>query len=351
MIFDGHNDTLTRLYREGCGARSFFEAGSIGHLDLPRAKRGGLAGGLFAIQTRPPPGSPELNPWHGFSSTPDGYSVTERSPIDPGYAQAFSDSVLAFAGQLQTEGHGEVRIAKTGSELEQCLDEGVFAMVLHLEGAEAIRTDLANLSDYYRRGVRSLGLVWSRTNVFGHGVPFRFPHSPDTGPGLTDAGVALVRACNQLGILIDLAHLNERGFWQVARLSSAPLVVTHADVWAICPSTRNLTDAQIKAVGESGGVIGINFETVNTHPRSDPDPNAPLTQITAHIDHIADCVGVDHVAFGSDFDGADMPNALGDVSGLPRLIEVLRSRGYDQASIDKIAYGNWLRVLGSTWKA
>jgi membrane dipeptidase len=88
---------------------------------------------------------------------------------------------------------------------------------------------------------------------------------------------------------------------------------------------------------------------VNTHPRSDPDPDAPLTQISAHIDHIVNCIGVDHVAFGSDFDGADMPNALRDVTGLPKLIELLRRRGYDQASIEKIAYRNWLRVLRKTW--
>src|SRR5690606_28026338 len=140
-------------------------------------------------------------------------------------------------------------------------------MVLALEGAEAIRVDLSNLASWYDRGVRSLGLVWSRPNVFGEGVPFRFPHGPDTGAGLTGAGKALVEACNALGILVDLAHLNEQGFRDVAALSRAPLVVTHADVHAICPSTRNLTDAQIDAVAASGGVIGINFETGNTHPR------------------------------------------------------------------------------------
>jgi membrane dipeptidase len=150
--------------------------------------------------------------------------------------------------------------------------------------------------------------------------------------------------------LIDLAHLNEKGFWAVAELSSAPLVVTHADVYAICPSTRNLIDEQIDAIGKSGGLIGINFETVNTHPRADFNRDVPLTQITQHIDYIVDRIGVDHVAFGSDFDGADMPDELKDVTGLPKLISLLQDKGYDQTALEKIAYKNWLRLLSETWK-
>lgn len=351
MILDGHNDTLTRLLRSGHGSASaFFEESAAGHIDLPRARRGGLAGGFFAIQTPAQPGSPERDPMYGFMSTPDGYSVSEYSAIDQPYAEAHTDSVIDLAHRLVAESRGGIEIAATCAGLEACLRQDVFALMLHVEGAEAIREDLANLAHYYQRGVRSLGLVWSRANAFGHGVPFRFPHSPDTGPGLTEAGRALVLACNRLGILIDLAHINERGFWEVARLSSAPLIVTHADVWAICPSTRNLTDAQIKAIGRSGGVVGINFETVNTHPRSDPDPNVPLTQIIDHIDYVANCAGVDHVAFGSDFDGADMPHAMADVARLPNLIDALRAKGYDERAIEKIAYRNWLRVLRDTWK-
>ena len=102
----------------------------------------------------------------------------------------------------------------------------------------------------YRPGLRSLGPVWSRPNIFGHGVPFAWPRSPDTGPGLTPAGRDLIKACNKLRVMIDLSHLNEQGFWDVARLSSAPLVATHTCVHAICPSTRNLTDRQLDAIRE-----------------------------------------------------------------------------------------------------
>jgi membrane dipeptidase len=349
IVFDGHNDTLPRFFPPENG-RSFFAENDSGHLDLPRARKGGLGGGFFAIFTPPPPESPERDPMYGTTFTENGYVVQERSPIEQEYAQRFTDAVIDLAYQLEAESDGRVRIARSLSDVEQNIADSILTIVLHLEGAEAILPDLSNLEAYYDTGVRSLGMVWSRPNAFGCGVPFRFPDSPDIGPGLTEAGIALVKACNEMGIVIDLAHLNEQGFRDVVALSSAPLVVTHADVHAICPSTRNLTDVQIDAVGASGGVIGINFETLNTHPNSDFNPDVPLTQITQHIRYVADRIGVDHVAFGSDFDGADMPNALKDAAGLPKLIDQLRDDGFDDDAIEKIAYKNWLRVLKDIWK-
>ncbi len=348
IVFDGHNDMLTRADME---IRSFLEGmeNATGHLDLPRAKHGGLGGGMFAIFTPAPPDSPERDNMYGVTFTDKGYDVSERSPIDQAYAAAYSNQIIDFAYRLEARSNNAVKIATSVKQIEQCFASDTLAMVLTLEGAEAIKPDLSNLEFYFQKGIRSLGLVWSRPNAFGKGVPFRFPHSPDTGTGLTDAGTALVKACNNLGIMVDLAHLNERGFFDVAAISSAPLVVTHADVYAICPSTRNLTDDQIDAVAASGGVIGINFEPINTHPQASIDQDVPLTQITAHIDYIADRVGIDHVAFGSDFDGADMPRALKDSSGLPALIEQLRRQGYDQPALEKVAYKNWLRVFEATW--
>jgi len=249
FIFDGHNDTLTNLFipEQGKG-RSFFSQSTIGHIDLPRARQAGLGGGFFAIFTRPPADSPEADPMYGITFIDNGYVLSERSPLDPTYVQHFTDAVIDFAHQLENESNGQVKIISSYDELERSLSQNIMSMVLALEGAEAINADLSNLGVYYRKGIRSIGLVWSRPNAFGCGVPFRFPSSPDIGPGLTDAGKGLVKACNQLGILIDLAHLNEQGFRDVAELSSAPLVVTHADVYSICPSTRNLTDAQIDAI-------------------------------------------------------------------------------------------------------
>jgi membrane dipeptidase len=136
-----------------------------------------------------------------------------------------------------------------------------FTPVLHIEGAEAIDPNFEFLDVLYEAGLRSLGPVWSRPNAFGHGVPFRCPSSPDTGPGLTDLGKELIGACNRLGILIDLSHLNERGFWDVAAISNAPLVATHSNAHALSPHSRNLIDSQLAAIRETGGIVDVNFAT------------------------------------------------------------------------------------------
>ena len=157
-------------------------------------------------------------------------------------------------------------------------------------------------------------------------MPFRFPSSPDTGPGLTDAGRELVRACNSLGILVDLSHLNEAGFWDVRRLSRAPLVATHSNAHALCPASRNLTDAQLDAVRESGGVVGVNFAVTFLREDGHNEPATPITEIVRHVDYLAERMGIDHVAFGSDFDGATIPDELGGAAGLPMLVAALPCR-------------------------
>jgi membrane dipeptidase len=351
-IFDGHNDTLTDLYgRDEAEGRSFFERSDEGHLDLPRAREGGLIGGIFAIFTPPPEGSPERDLEYGLTITEEGYEIEPHSPVDHEYSKEFTNSVIDFLDDLEEQAEGGVRVVRTYRDLENNLQEDVFSIVLHLEGAAAIEEDLGDLEEYYARGVRSLGLVWSRPNVFGCGVPFRFPHSPDTGPGLTEAGKRLVDECNRRGVMIDLAHINERGFWDVAELSDAPLVVSHAGVHALCPSTRNLTDEQIDAVGATNGVMGIIFSPgmIRADGQRDAD-SIPLADLVRHFDYVVERIGIDHVALGSDFDGTRIPQELHDVTGLPRLIQGLRNRGYNDDSLEKIAYRNWFRVLRDSWK-
>ncbi|MFA7461063.1 MAG: membrane dipeptidase, partial [Trueperaceae bacterium] len=205
------------------------------------------------------------------------------------------------------------------------------------------------LDVYHAAGLRSLGPVWSRPTLFAEGVPFAFPASPDTGPGLTPHGRALVKRCNELRIMIDLSHMNEKGFWDVAALSDAPLVATHSNVHAICPSPRNLTDEQLEAVRASGGVVGLNFATGFLDEGGSREPDLPLEVMVRHVDHLVDKLGPDGVALGSDFDGAGISDEIGDVTGVQRLLEALRAAGYDQATLEKIAYGNWLSVLERTW--
>jgi membrane dipeptidase len=330
--------------------RSFFERSDKGHLDLPRIREGGFVGGLFAVFAPANPHQDE-QPKTATIVTPDGDEVSIAPAIDPAYAQSAIMAEVAALFRMQDQSDGQIKVVRTVDEIVTCLDQDILAVVLHFEGAEAIDPELDALYVFYEAGLRSLGIVWSRPNIFGQGVPFQFPYSPDTGPGLTDAGRELVRTCNALGIVVDVSHLNERGFWDVAQLSNAPLVATHSGAHALCPSPRNLTDKQLDAIGESNGVVGINFHVgfLNANGKSDPD--TPMVEIVRHTDYVAQRIGIDHVAFGSDFDGATMPNELGDVTGLPRLLDAFRAYGYDDRSLQKIAHENWLRVLNQTWKA
>jgi membrane dipeptidase len=278
------------------------------------------------------------------------YDIPLPAPLDPTYARTITIKGIASLFRLETQSKGQLKVIRTADELTTALNRDVIAAVLHFEGAEAIDPDLDALEVFYQAGLRSLGLAWSRPNVFAHGVPFKFPGSPDTGPGLSNAGRQLVKACNRLGIMIDLAHMNERGFWDIAGLSQAPLAVTHTGAHALSTSTRNLTDEQLDAIKASDGVLGVNFHVGFLRQDGRREPNTPLTEIVRHIDYIVQRIGVEHVAFGSDFDGAIMPSDLGDVAGMPKLLDSLRSHGYDEEALRKITHENWLRVLRQTWK-
>lgn len=347
----GHHDTLLCLYlpESGC-ERDFFVRSEIGHLDLPRAQEHGIAGGFFAVYLEPDPSLPAAPSPFSRIPTENGYRVRLADPLEHTYALRTAMEMVALLFRLEDRSQGQLKVVHNVAELDQCIQTGVHAAILHFEGAEAIDPDLNSLEVFYRAGLRSLGPVWSRPTIFGHGVPFGFPLSPDTGPGLTDLGKELVKACNRMGIMIDLSHLNEKGFWDVAKLSTAPLVATHSNVHALCQTTRNLTDKQLDAIKESGGLVGLNFGVNDLNADGARDTNTPLEVLAQHIDHLVDHLGIDGVALGTDFDGTLIPTAIGDVSGVPKLLDVLRARGYDEASLHKLGHENWLRVLAKTWK-
>jgi len=344
-VIDGHNDVLLRLREEGVAA--FLDGSERGDVDLPRARAGGFAGGFFAVFVRDPVSSRMLA--DGEPTAP--YALDLPPPLEQETAAREADELVALLLSLEAASNGAVRVARSCSDLEDAVRGETLAAILHLEGADPIDLELRALEPLVERGLRSVGLVWSRPNAFAEGVPFRFPSSPDTGPGLSAAGERLVRRSNELGLLVDLSHLNERGFWDVARISTAPLVATHSNAHALCPSTRNLTDAQLDAVAASGGLVGINFGTTFLREDGLTDPDTPVGDVVRHADHLADRMGVDHVALGSDFDGARMPTCLAGADRLPVLLEALRDGGWSDEDLTRLAHGNWLRVLRETWSA
>ena len=338
-VFDGHNDAITRE-----DAADFATGRDSGHLDLPRARAGGLAGGIFALFT-PTPGAERID----FDRAGGRMEVELAAPIGPEIAAATTSQAAGRLLGLERDGH--LRIVRAIADLDAARADGVLAAVMHHEGAEAIDPGLHALELWYAAGLRSLGPVWSRPNAFAHGVPFMFPASPDTGPGLTAPGHRLVRRCAELGIAVDLSHLNEAGFWDVARLDGAPLIASHSGVHALCASTRNLTDAQLDAIAVSGGLVGIVFAAPFIRADGADDADTPLATIVAHIRYAADRIGVEHVALGSDFDGATVPDELGDAAGLPRLLDALAAAGFTEDEVRAIAWDNWRRVLGRAWGA
>ena len=343
-VFDGHLDSLQRLYVKDDEPGSLVEETDKGHFDLQRARKGNFAGGLFAIFV---PSTLKPNP--DLSALP-GKGSDFVKPLDGQYAEKMARKGIDCLNRFADRSGGMLRVAASANDVVENMAQGLVSAVLHFEGAEPIAPDLGNLQAYYDRGLRSIGMVWSRQNAFGHGVEFRFPGSPDMGPGLTDAGIELVNACNRLGIVIDLSHLNEKGFWDVQRLSDAPLVATHSCMHALVPISRNLTDKQLDAVKDSNGVVGIAFCTAFLRKDAKLDTDTPIDDIVRHIAYAVDRMGEDHVAIGSDFDGATIPGIIGDVSGLPKLISALSRYGFDASTIRKIAYENWIRVFSDSWR-
>ncbi|RWX08042.1 membrane dipeptidase [Rhizobium hidalgonense] len=344
-VFDGHNDAAQFIAEYTPSGRDFLLRSETGHLDLPRAREGGLVGGLFALHA-----APEHPPENDLIITENGYEVIYAETVDPLYARQQIEAERLALESLIRRSAGQMRLAIDVDEIRAARAEGAFSVVLHMEGAEALDREFDYLHRLHAAGLRSLGPVWSRPNIFGYGVPFAYPRSPDTGPGLTEIGKELVRTCNRLGIMIDLAHLNEKGFWDVAALSDAPLVATHACAHAICPSTRNLTDRQLDAIRDTDGVIGFNLSVNDIRADGHLNDDTPLDAVVRHIDYLVTRVGEDRVALGSDFEGAVIPREIKDASGLPHLFEAMRNSGFDSESLSKFAYDNWLRVFGLTWK-
>lgn len=342
-IIDGHNDALMDYIPVGKHTpESFMQAHPERQIDLPRMQAGGVRGGFFAVFI---PDEASMSMVHHFQ--PDEEYVLPA--LDFNTAQRLTMAMAANLFRIAAASNGAFKVVRTADEMDACMQDGTTGAVLHFEGAEAIDADFHALEVYYRAGLRSLGLVWSRPTIFAEGVPFKFPHSPDTGPGLTDAGKALVKACNQLGILIDLSHLNEKGFWDVARISDAPLVATHSNAHALCPLPRNLTDRQLDAIRESGGIVGINFVVMLVRSDAANNADTPLADVVRHIDYLVERMGIEHIGFGSDFGAATVPNELNSARQFPVLIEALRGAGYDDDALNKLTHQNWLRVLRQTW--
>jgi len=317
-ILDGHEDFVTAIPRQ---KRDFLTESTEGHVDWPRAQKGGLGGTFVSIF---------LND-----------RKAEQNAV--GYAMEELNDYL----RIGDRSGGEVRVVRTAPELDAALEAGAFAGILHFEGADPISRSLKELRVFYETGLRSIGLVWSRSTIFAAGVRFE-GRQPTTG--LTDAGLELVAECGRLGVVVDVSHLSPEGFWDLVRVTERPFVATHSCVKAISPHVRNLDDAQIRAIADKDGTIGINFATAFLRPDMERNADVPLELVVRHFEHVIDLVGDRHVSFGSDYDGADVPRELSDATRLPVLLRAFERRGWSDDRIERVANGNFRRVLGAVWR-
>jgi len=356
-IFDGHNDALLRLWRQNqhpnqqvgdIGGQSFITGDSPAQLDRPKARQGQMVGGFFAMFTPAPDkvANDKVSIHKAQNSNRQmAGDILNLDPVDHHDALHATNAMFDIADHLAAHYPDHMRICRTAHDIRAAISNQQMAMVMHIEGAEAIAPDLSNLDAFYDRGLRSIGPVWSRPNDFAYGVPFEYPSSPDIGDGLTDAGRALIMACNQKHIMIDLSHMNEAGFWDIARLSTAPLVATHSNAHSICPASRNLTNRQLDAIAESGGLVGVNFAIGFLRPDGQKNPDMPVEVIIRHLDHLLTHLGENGVALGSDFDGAEMANDLNTAANLPVLVAAMRQAGYGEALITRICHQNWIDMI------
>lgn len=346
-IFDGHNDLLLRFYRKTLTLDAAMSGTDKGQMDLPRAKAGGFGGGLFALYVPSDLGSGGRGSYEDKMDQP-----TYDIPLPP--AIAWNDAIKVVLSEVATfkklEAAGFLKGCTSTKDILAAFERDVIAAVLHMEGAEAIDEEFETLEVLYAAGLRSIGPVWSRPTKFGHGVPFRYPSTGDTGPGLTELGKKLVSECNRLGVMLDVSHLNEKGFDDLAAITDAPIVATHSNAYAICPHARNLTDRQLSIIAESDGMVGLNFAVVFLRPDGQQNVDTSVELMLRHLDHLMEKLGEDRVGLGSDFDGADIPQDIKDLSGLTTLRDAMRQHGYSEALMAKLCHENWLRVLKKTWK-
>ena len=299
MFVDAHNDVLWKMHKNP--QLDFYQKSPELSINFPNILEGGLAVMVFAVFVSP---------------IKNGKFLAALQSIDDFYQKILSD---------------QLTLARDYGELEAAQEKKLRVGILSLEGAEAIEGDLSKLRTLYRLGVRGVGLTWNNANEVADGI------MEPRGGGLTRFGREVISEMNNLGMMIDVSHLSEQGFWDVIEQSSKPIIASHSNAKAICNHPRNLSDEQIAAMIETGGVIGVTFVRDFTATNGIPT----IDDLLRHIDHLAGLGGISNIGLGSDFDGATTVTGLEDASKLHNLVEILAKK-YSDKEVKGIMGENWL---------
>lgn len=361
IIVDGHMDLPFRMYNQGNTMTGevydFINRQESGNIDYVRAMEGGMDAPFMAIYI------------------PAGYQ-------DRGGAKDLADTLIMMVERLATTWPDKIALAKSSEEIEANFKKGLLSLPMGIENAAAIEDDLSNVEYFYNKGIRYMTLTHGKDNLVGDSSY----DDAETHGGLSEFGKEVVAEMNRLGMIIDVSHITDRTFFDVAEISKAPIVATHSSARKFTPGfERNVSDEVIQKIAEKDGMVMITFggsfldqaysekntanrahiatwleengltrrdeaaqEYINEYMEANK-PNVHVSKVAEHIDHVVKLVGIDYVGLGSDFDGVgdSLPEGLKDASMYPNLIAELLKLGYSRADIEKICYQNFFRV----WKA
>ncbi len=359
IVVDSHNDFIWQVYDKGAE----FKGSSFTQSDLPRFKSGGVDVQFFAV-------------WIPMKEVKNSFS--------------FVKGQINRLNKIAENNSNDIEFANSYDEIMSVLAKNKMCGLIGVEGGTAIQSDIDNVNKLYDIGVRYIGLTWNNSNVIASSA--KDETEKGKKGGLSEFGKKVIQRMNELGMMIDVAHLGENSFWDVANLSTQPIFSSHSNAYAINPHFRNLTDEQIKAIAKSGGVVQINFydEFLDKNARQNRTKNAyqlykkeldelndkygddlekynterdnflkekhisggtTIDKVIEHIDYIKNLVGADYVGLGSDFDGGISPPAeLYDASCYPMITEKLVEKGYTDEEIKKILGLNILRVFKQVCK-
>ncbi len=305
-VIDGHADSILGVLT---GERSLVTRSDRGHLDFPRAREGGLTATIQAAWPAP---------------------ATYPTALVRVAAQ-----VEAIRDQIDRS-EGRAALATCAGDIDDAFARGHLAVLIDVEGAEALHGDLAVLRALYRAGVRIIQPVWNHRNAAADGV-----EEEDRGGGLSAFGRALVAEANRLGVAIDLSHIVARGFDEAIDLSAHPVLFTHGNCRGLFEHRRNLRDDQIRRLADRGGVFGISFVASFMG-----EGEVSVRHVAEHVDRAVQVAGPLHVGLGSDWDGTDLlPRGLESADLLPNLTAELMARGYSRQDLRAILGGNYLRAF------
>jgi len=354
IVVDTHDDTTQRFLdgKFDLGARN-----SLGSIDIPRIKEGGLGAIFFSV-------------W--IPSKITGPEAVNRAMTQ----------IDAVREQVRTHSNDLV-LATTATEIREARKQGKIAALIGVEGGHMINSSLGVLRSYAALGVRYMTLTHSGNDEWADASTDKAVHN-----GLTDFGKDVVREMNRLGVMVDISHVSDKTFYDALEASKAPLFASHSSCRAICDAPRNMTDQMMKDLAAKGGVVQINYhvgflsQEFRDAEKANPEinkaisaevmkrcgdnegwqliegdritreyveqgklPHVEFTKIIEHIDHAVKVAGIDHVGLGSDFDGANMPYGMEDATKLPKITEALLRRGYSEGDVRKILGENTLRVM------